>query len=86
LIDSKAKEFFDEFEHFYNCLPINVKDSSGNIHEVFSYILCNFKENLLNEERVLFENYSSINEYYAPYVKSKPNNSREITKSQVKQE
>ncbi len=86
LIDSKAKEFFDEFEHLYNCLPIEVRDSKGNIHEVHSYILCNFKESLLNEDKVLFENYSSINNYYPPYVKAKPQNSRIITKSQVKQE
>jgi hypothetical protein len=74
LIDQEAKEFFDDFEgvhdNLYKCIKINALDSKlGNTHEVFVYVLNEFKSEILNENTILFENYSSVNPYYGEYMK-----------------
>ena len=74
LIDKDAKEYFDEFEavhlNLYSLELINVIDKKTNqIHQVFAYLVNDFKQELLNEKTILFENYSSINDFYPVYQK-----------------
>ncbi|CAF1039696.1 unnamed protein product [Brachionus calyciflorus] len=74
LIDEEAKKFLDEFEgvhqNLYTDLTIDVIDKKSNqIHQVCSYLLDNFKEDLLNENTILFDNYSSKNKYHSEYEK-----------------
>ena len=74
LIDQEAKEFFDDFEgihdNFYSAKIIEVKDQkTGTVHQVTTYMMDNFKEELINENTIFFENYSSKNQYYPEYQK-----------------
>ena len=71
MADQAAKDFLDEFEgvedNMYTLIKIDVKDNTtGTIHQVYAYLLDQFKESLL-EGSVLLENYSSINPYYGSY-------------------
>lgn len=83
LIDEEAKKYLDEFEgvheNLYSVFTIDVIDKKTNqVHQACSYLLDNYKENLLNENTVLFENYSSINKYHSVYQKRSdtPENSK----------
>lgn len=70
MIDEKAREFFDLFEEGYAAISIEVRDkTTGELHTCVSYILENFRDDLLNGSRVLLENYSSKNEFYPEYQK-----------------
>jgi hypothetical protein len=42
---------------------------TGQVERAASYLLDDFKEELLNEKAILFESYSSINDYYPEYKK-----------------
>lgn len=72
MIDDKAREFFDEFEFGYSALSIDVRlNSTGEVHSCVTYMLENFREEILNPSSsiILFENYSSVNQYYPEYLK-----------------
>ena len=74
MIDNKAKEFFDEFEGvnegLYSPFKIDVRDKiTGEVHQCLVYLLDNFKPEILDEQTVLFENYTSKNEYFPEYKK-----------------
>lgn len=76
LIDEAAKKYLDEFEgveeNLYSVFTIDVIDEKTNqMHQVFSYLLDNFRKDLLNENTVLFESYSTVNKYYPTYQKRK---------------
>lgn len=82
LIDEEAKKFLDEFEgvheNLYSDVCIDVLDKKTNqVQRVCAYLLNNFKQDLLDENTILFENYSSINAYHKKYEKHKdtPENS-----------
>lgn len=90
MVDKAAKEFLDDFEgihdNFYSCESIQVRDDEAKVHDVFVYMLNNFDENkVLNEKAVLFENYSSKNAFYPEYMSrvDRPDNVQQLT-SQVK--
>lgn len=75
MIDKEAKEYLDWFEGvddgLYIPLPIQVVDKkTGQVHQVYCYMVNNFNPDLLNENTILFENYSSKNEFYSEYKKS----------------
>ena len=64
----------DEFEgvqdNLYACHVIEVLNhKTGQIERAVSYLLDDFKEELLHEKGSLFESYSSINDYYKEYKK-----------------
>lgn len=74
MIDQPAKEFFDDFEgvhdDFYSCKLIEVTEpASGTVHQVYTYVLDNFNEDLLNDKAVLFDNYTSVNQIHPEYEK-----------------
>lgn len=74
LIDQNAKEYFDEFEgvgdNLYSPILIDVVDKKTNqTHQVLTYLLDNFRPDLLNEKTILFESYSSVNDFYPEYKK-----------------
>ncbi|RNA39992.1 hypothetical protein BpHYR1_032920 [Brachionus plicatilis] len=82
LIDDEAKKFLDEFEgvheNLYSDMFIEVVDKKNNqVQRVCAYLLNNFKQDLLDENAVLFENYSSVNPFHKTYEKHKdtPENS-----------
>ena len=54
----------------YACYVIEVLNhKTGQVERAASYLLDDFKEELLNEKAILFESYSSINDYYPEYKK-----------------
>lgn len=75
MIDNKAREFLDEFEGvnegLFSPFIIEVKDKNiGEIHQCISYLIDNFKPEILNNKTILFEKYSSKNEFFPEYKKS----------------
>ena len=69
LVDQATKDFLDEFEgihdDFYSCQQIQVKETeTGTIHEVNR-----FSEDIINENTILLDNYSSKNPYFPEYIK-----------------
>jgi hypothetical protein len=74
LVTNEVKEWLDWFEgvsdKLYVCKKIDVQDNkTGQVHQAYAYLLEDFKEELLNENTVLFESYSSKNELFPEYEK-----------------
>lgn len=74
MIDDKAKQFFDDFEgvneNLYSPFLIDVKNkTSGELHQCVTYLLDNFRPEILNEKTILFESYTSKNEFLPEYQK-----------------
>lgn len=74
--DQATIDFLDEFEgvklNVYSPIEIEVTNaSSGLVQKARTYILDNYKLSLLNENTILFENYSSVNDYFGPYINKK---------------
>jgi hypothetical protein len=72
MVDEDAKEFLDEFEcvkdGLYSIVKIKVRDDNNQIHDVYAYLLDNYKENLL-ENCSLIEEYSSLDHRCDSFVK-----------------
>ena len=90
LVTSEVKEWLDWFEgvsdKLYACKKIDVRDNkNGQIHQAYAYLLEDFKDELLNENAILFESYSSRNEIFPEYEKFEdtPDNTLNLLK-QVK--
>lgn len=74
LIDHEAKKFLDEFEgvheDLYSDMLIDVVDKkTDQVQHVCAYLLDNFRHDLLDENTVLLEKYSSSNPYQKNYEK-----------------
>jgi len=65
----------DDFEgvhvDLYSCHEINVKTNAGSILTARAYLLDNYKKSLLSADTILFDNYSSVNKYFRPYINKK---------------
>jgi len=75
MIDQETKLFLDYFEgvedNLYKMQEIEVIEKETDSVQVCStYILDNFNESLINNETILFENYSSVNSYVGEYKKN----------------
>jgi hypothetical protein len=75
MIDQETKLFLDYFEgvedNLYKMQEIEVIEKETDSVQVCStYILDNFNESLINNETILFENYSSVNSYFGEYKKN----------------
>ena len=72
-VNNETIEFLDEFEGVkagvYSCFEIKVIDNDSNQFNARTYILDKFKQSLLNDKTILFDDYSSINSYFGAYIK-----------------
>ena len=74
LVDNSTKEWLDWFEgvsdNLYACKKIDIRENkNGQVHQAYAYLLEGFKEELLSENTILFESYSSKNEIFPEYEK-----------------
>ncbi len=74
MIDREAKAFFDDFEglsdDFYSLTTLKVKDhKTGALHNCLCYVINNFRQDLLNENTIFLDNYSSKNSHFPEYRK-----------------
>ena len=74
-VDKETLDFLDDFEGVksgvYSCFEIKVKSNSdGTIQVARAYMLDNFNASMLTPETILFDDYSSINNYFRPYSRT----------------
>ena len=72
MIDQSTKQFLGEFEEvdkgFYSCHTIQVRQSDTDaLLDVSVYMLDKFASDLLNENTVLLDAYTSRNPHYPEY-------------------
>lgn len=75
-MDQETIDFLDEFEgvklNVYSPIGIKVTDTlTQTEHSARTYILDNYKLSLLNPNTILFDDYSSINDFFGPYINKK---------------
>jgi gamma-glutamylcyclotransferase (GGCT)/AIG2-like uncharacterized protein YtfP len=74
-VDEETLDFLDDFEGVkagvYSCFEIKVTNNSdGTIQVARAYMLDNFKASMLTPETILFDDYSSINNFFGPYSRT----------------
>mgnify|MGYP002785422937 CR=1 FL=1 len=91
MIDQETKNYLDYFEgveeEIYSVKSLEIRDNkTGVLHNCYAYVIENFRPELIGENAVFFENYSSINQFYPEYKKCEdtPENSNHLYDS-VKQ-
>ena len=88
-VDKETLDLLDEFEGVnkgvYSCFQIEVRLNNETLQMARAYMLDNFKASLLSPETILFENYTSRNEYFHPYSRTNFANNFDDYMKQIKE-
>lgn len=89
-VDKETLAILDDFEGVkkgvYSCFQISVKTiPDETIQPARTYMLDNFKTSLLTPETILFEDYSSVNEFFRPYSRTNFANNFDDYLKQIKE-
>ena len=89
-VDKETLAILDDFEGVkkgvYSCFQISVKTiPDETIQPARAYMLDNFKTSLLTPETILFEDYSSVNEFFRPYSRTNFANNFDDYLKQIKE-
>ena len=74
MVDNETKAWLDWFEgvsdKLYGVKTIDLRENkTGQIHQAYAYVLEDFRDDLLNDDTIFLENYSSKNMYFPEYEK-----------------